>query len=39
MTYQASHAHFAMSSSWQNNSTRCHEKVDKMHSKCTRWLL
>ena len=28
-----------MSSSRQNNSTRCHEQIDKLQSKWTSWLL
>ena len=39
MSSQTSHVHFAMSSSRQNNSTICHEKVDKLQSKRTSWLL
>jgi len=35
--YMASHVQFAMSSSRQNNSTRCHENVDKLQNKWTGW--
>ena len=36
---KTSHEHFAMSSNRQNNSARCYEKVDKLQSKWTSWLL
>ena len=39
MRSQTSHVHFKMSSSWQNNSRRCHEIVDKLHSKWRSWYL